>query len=223
MKTYAKFGACSLVAIAASVLWGLGSTWGQDDPAGEESKPRPVTVRGSEKRSEMSGGYGAVGFGSPYSGAFRRGGYGEVAGMSLKVNVPHESLHAIRDAATALSEAEDDEPKTEAQEKLMELLDEYFEQDMQRREEELAKVEERVKRLRELLERRREKKEDIIELQREVLVNEAEGLGFFSGGGQERRLIPATSAAGQTYMISGEPAAAPAEPPVPPARPRPAR
>ncbi|HJQ78331.1 MAG TPA: hypothetical protein VJ828_00170, partial [Lacipirellulaceae bacterium] len=106
----------------------------------------------------------------------------------LKFQMAGDDLREIREAAKAISEAEDDDARDEAQEKLSELLDEYFEQDMNRREEELAAVERRVKQLRALLERRREKKEDIIELQINVLRNEADGLGFFSGdpaGGAE--------------------------------------
>ena len=85
----------------------------------------------------------------------------------------------IRKAAEELSQAEDDDAKAEAEEKLNELLDSYFEEDMEHREQELADVEARVKKLRELMERRREKKQDIIALQMQVLVNEADGLGFF--------------------------------------------
>jgi hypothetical protein len=51
---------------------------------------------------------------------------------------------------------------------------------MDRRASELEKIEKRVSHLREQLERRGNHKPDIIDLQVKVLVNEAEGLGFFS-------------------------------------------
>ena len=50
---------------------------------------------------------------------------------------------------------------------------------MVRREHELTQIEERLTKLRELLERRRKKKQEIIELQTKVALNEAEGLGFY--------------------------------------------
>jgi hypothetical protein len=94
-----------------------------------------------------------------------------------------EMMHRIREAAAALSQAEDEDAREDAEGRLNDLLDEYFEEDMTRREEELANVERRVKELRELLERRRDKKDDIIRLQVEVLRNEADGLGFFGQPG----------------------------------------
>jgi hypothetical protein len=100
--------------------------------------------------------------------------------VAIQGGVP-EKMHAIHEAATALSEAEGDDARSEAKEKLAKLLDEYFESDMERRERELSEVEERVNKLRSTLERRRQKKEDIIDLQIEVLLNEADGLGFFGG------------------------------------------
>jgi hypothetical protein len=92
-----------------------------------------------------------------------------------------DKMHAIHEAASALNEAEGDDARAEAKENLTKLLDEYFEADMERRERELAEVEERVNKLRSTLQRRREKKGDILDLQIEVLLNEADGLGFFGG------------------------------------------
>ncbi len=96
---------------------------------------------------------------------------------------PPDKMHAIREAATALNEAEGDDARSDAKAKMTELLDEFFESDMDRREKELAEVEERVTKLRSTLQRRREKKRDILDLQMEVLLNEADGLGFFGGEG----------------------------------------
>jgi hypothetical protein len=104
-------------------------------------------------------------------------------GMTKKIIMTHgqpETMHRIREAAAAVNDAEEEDAKGQAQERLEQLLDDYFKEDMERREEELANVEERVKQLRELLERRREKKREIVDLQVRVLLNEADGLGFFS-------------------------------------------
>ena len=52
---------------------------------------------------------------------------------------------------------------------------------MVRRGQELAQIEERLTKLRELLDRRRTKKQEILELQAKVALNEADGLGFYDG------------------------------------------
>jgi hypothetical protein len=206
MKTFLTLSICGLAAFAASGLWGQVFDGEEAELTVEaevslepDKKPEPnrrerkVIVTGERVggggygRGEGRGGYG--------------GGYGDMGGGSygrmekgpktvLKLQMAGDDLRAIREAAAALSEAEDDDDRDEAQEKLSELLDEYFEADMNRREEELAAVEKRVKQLRALLERRREKKEDIINLQIDVLRNEADGLGFFSGDAGQGPMTP---------------------------------
>src|SRR5690606_27952737 len=92
---------------------------------------------------------------------------------------PHGVPHEIRDAARMTVDAPNDEEKRQADDKLGALLERYFEEDLERRQEELAKIEERLAKLRELVAKRREKKEEIIDLQRKVALNEAAGLGFY--------------------------------------------
>jgi hypothetical protein len=123
---------------------------------------------------------------------------------------PPDKMHAIREAAKALNEAEGDDARTDAKAKLTELLDEYFEADMERREQELAEVEERVKKLRSTLERRREKKRDILDLYVQVSLNEADGLGLFDSS--------AFGPPGAPFglHIQNAPAMVPVVPPVPP-------
>ena len=171
MKKYSTLTVCGLAVVAASGVWGLHSSMGQDAAAievGETPSARPakakVLVRGSSAVST--------------SGDER---YWKTA--AVKWHGGPEPMHQIREAAAALSAADDDDAREDAERELNELLNEYFEEDMKRREQELAEVEARVKKLRELLERRREKRDDIIRLQIEVLRNEADGLGFFSGEG----------------------------------------
>ena len=127
---------------------------------------------------------------------------------------PPDKMHAIREAATALNEAEGDDARSDAKAKMTELLDEFFESDMERREKELAEVEERVTKLRSTLQRRREKKRDILDLQMEVLLNEADGLGFFGGEGPGRPEGP------WALQLQGPPGY-PQPVPVPPAAPAP--
>jgi hypothetical protein len=106
-----------------------------------------------------------------------------VAGVRKKITalggVP-DVMHEIRAAAAAVNDAEDEESKEQAQERLEDLLDRYFDDDMRRRERELKEIEDRVKKLSALLERRRERRREIVDLQVKVLLSEAEGMGLFS-------------------------------------------
>ena len=79
-----------------------------------------------------------------------------------------------------LLQATTPEEKQQATEALGRLLGEYFDSDMQRRQADLDKVRERVARLEELLSKRQAAKQEIIDLQLKTMVNESEGLGFFS-------------------------------------------
>jgi hypothetical protein len=86
----------------------------------------------------------------------------------------------IRKAAEELRDAKDDDAHEKANAKLRELLDKYFEEDMTRRQKELESIETRLQKLHAQLDRRRAKKQDIIDLQVKMSVNEADGLGFYS-------------------------------------------
>jgi hypothetical protein len=88
---------------------------------------------------------------------------------------------SIRKAADAVRDAKDDEAKAAAEKTLDGILSKYFDEDMARRESELTKIEERLIKLRDLHNRRRAKKQEILELQTKVALNEAEGLGFYDG------------------------------------------
>jgi hypothetical protein len=142
------------------------------------------------------------------------------SGPASAPRLPGGTLVAIdrapdfRQAAAALRDAKDDAAKAAAQTQLTELLNNYFEEDMRRREEELAKIETRLKSLREQAARRREKKSEIVELQIKVLLNEAEGLGFFSEAAEQaaqRRkstgspLLPVEKAFQRGTWISNDP------------------
>ena len=117
----------------------------------------------------------------------------------------------IRAAAEAVRDAKGDDAKAAAQKKLTELLSKVYDDDMVQREKELTQIEERLAKLRELLSRRRTKKQEIIELQSKVALNEAEGLGFYD---DDR---PAKSGASVFYYGGQLPTAAPLAPPAPPA------
>jgi hypothetical protein len=87
---------------------------------------------------------------------------------------------AIRQAAEHLRDAETDEAKTKAEQQLRDLLTKFFNQDLQRRQSELKEMQARLSKLQEQLDRRQTKMDEIIDLQMKVLVNQADGLGFFS-------------------------------------------
>jgi len=131
---------------------------------------------------------------------------------------------AIRKAAEAVRDAKGDEAKSDAQKKLAELLSKCYDDDMVQREHELKQIEERLTKLRELLDRRRTKKQEIIELQTKVALNEAEGLGFYDNERPAKAssfgysLPPVDAAAGTVSVIAApDPAAVPTAPIAPPA------
>lgn len=86
----------------------------------------------------------------------------------------------LRSAADAVQNAKGDEEKATARKKLNELVDKCFDDDMVQRQKELEQLEKRLSQLREQLDRRKNKKSEIVDLQLKVLLNEADGLGFFS-------------------------------------------
>jgi hypothetical protein len=101
--------------------------------------------------------------------------------LMLKFRGADGSKDAIRHSAEKLRDATSDEAKGKAQGELRRLLSEYFEKDMKRRKTDLDEMEKRLGKLRNQLERRQAKMDEIVDLQIKVLINEADGLGFFSG------------------------------------------
>jgi hypothetical protein len=101
---------------------------------------------------------------------FFNGGEGSVPPLGVKI---HEASRAVRDA-------KDDEAREKATKELASALDEYFEEDMKARGKELDNIRARLANLERQLDRRREKKQEIIDLQMKVALNEADGLGFYS-------------------------------------------
>jgi hypothetical protein len=86
----------------------------------------------------------------------------------------------IAAAAGKVRDAENESDKAEATKKLTEVVEKSFEDDLKRREQELAAITERVERLQAQLDRRRGKKQEIVDLQVKVAINDADGLGFYS-------------------------------------------
>jgi hypothetical protein len=99
----------------------------------------------------------------------------------LRFRAEAAPIDAIHAAAAEVRDAKDEDGRKAAQKKLDEALGKYFDEDMVQREKDLKQVEERVTKLRDLLERRRAGKQEIIELEAKVALNQANGLGFYDG------------------------------------------
>jgi murein L,D-transpeptidase YcbB/YkuD len=121
-------------------------------------------------------------------------------------------LEELREAAEKYRDADGEAQKAEQLRRLHDIAAESFEKGMKAREKELADVEARVQKLRTQLERRRAKKEEIIDLQVKVAINEAEGLGFTSQA-PTRILIDPNPVA---YVDFPSADAAPPQPPIAP-------
>jgi hypothetical protein len=92
---------------------------------------------------------------------------------------PIGSLQQIAESAAEIRDAKDEAARAAATKELTNLLDQCFELDMQGRAKELENIAARLQQLQQQLDRRRAKKQEIIDLQVKVAVNEADGLGFF--------------------------------------------
>jgi hypothetical protein len=104
-----------------------------------------------------------------------------------------ELQRAIEQHSAAIRDAANDEQKAAASSELRAALAQHFEEDLKHRQQELDKVAERLEKLRAQLARRREKKDEIVDLQVKVVVNEAEGLGFYrvpSGNDFDQMITP---------------------------------
>lgn len=170
---------------------------------GEKPKANPFAIESDLVRTDIDGMPAGIQVRVPtaFSAAVAAGASDRYGGQ-----VTASVSDSIRKSAEAVRDAKDDEGRKAAQKVLDEQLSKYFDEDMTQRESELAKIEERLTKLRELLERRRTKKQEIIDLQAKVALNEADGLGFYNtehpskslyGGGGGRS---GPSTAGAVYV-----------------------
>ena len=87
----------------------------------------------------------------------------------------------------------EDEAKVTAE--LREALGEYFDRDMEFRQKELVEVKKGLVDMSDCLKRRADAKDEIVDLQLQMIVNEAEGLGFFSDA-DARNILPGVTFGG---------------------------
>ncbi len=157
---------CTLAAIAV-----LGLTWtrAQIPPGGDY---------GGEYMDEGD----IMGYGGGTPGGSRM----PYAPMGYDMGAPGIEPPAARELKARLApvlqrlrNAADDQQKEAIKGQLSSILEDYFDRDLQRRTSEIDAIEQRVQRLREQLEQRQQAKDEILQLQLNVLENEAAGLGFF--------------------------------------------
>jgi hypothetical protein len=96
---------------------------------------------------------------------------------------PEQRLQSAIEAFLQAKESENTEAQAEARKQLATTIENYFDADLQRRQQELEQVEMRVRKLRAQLEQRRAKKQELVDLQMQVILNEADGMRFFGNSG----------------------------------------
>jgi hypothetical protein len=200
---YRAMNLCLTVLITiATGSWTTTSS-GQDDP-NSNSNPAARQEYQIRRADAQLNEYAPGGKASKRYQSYASSGVGERP--VVHVLVPASTT--IRSAADAVLDAKSEEDKGAVQKKLADLLSKYFDDDMSEREKELGKIEERLTKLRELLDRRRTKKQEILDLQAKVALNEAEGLGFYN---TEPQMKGFGSGFGRMMSGSGPLIAVPAE------------
>jgi hypothetical protein len=147
-------------------------------------------ITAQERTHGQQAGAQAGGFGGGGLGGGGLGGGGIGGGPSLQL-FPQQALPAglpalvrshredkVSAAQRKLMEADTDEARQAAEKELREALVAEFDADMQHRAEELEAIKKRVADMEANLEKRTAAKDEIIDLRLEVLLQEAEGLGW---------------------------------------------
>lgn len=127
-------------------------------------------------------------------------------------NFQYSPNYSLLKAAEAVRNAKGDDEEAAARKTLTDVVETAFDEDMAKRKKDLAQLEERLTKLREQLDRRKAKKQDIVDLQIKVLLNEADGLGFTSGSSPA---IDADLKFNGPIYVPGVPVVAPPAPPKP--------
>lgn len=118
-------------------------------------------------------------------------------------------------AIDKLRKAKTDEEKADARKQLSAALGEEFDEYLEHQAKELDRLEAKVKKLRGQWDKRREAKDDLVALRMQTLENEANGLGWPAGGGNNFWMGSSPASFGTTSWKGHFPAMAPTVPPVP--------
>ena len=155
-------------AIAVVLVPNLARGLAQSPPGGGEQE-------GGD--NPYQGGYEESSFDEEYYGDYGSSGAGQMSGPGSE---SRNQLQArLEPMLNRLRKAKEDKQKAAIKDELLKALDGYFEKDLKWRSSEIAAIQERVQRLQDRLDQRREAKDEILQLQLNVLENEAAGLGFF--------------------------------------------
>lgn len=90
------------------------------------------------------------------------------------------ALNGVNEARQNVQRAKSEEDRTNAATDLRKALGEYFDQDMKARQQEIDTINEGLQEMESSLQKRVAAKDDIVDLHLQVLINESNGLGFFS-------------------------------------------
>ncbi|HMP78330.1 MAG TPA: hypothetical protein PKD54_02650 [Pirellulaceae bacterium] len=113
--------------------------------------------------------------------------YGTQAGGSAPF-VYYSSREQASPGVQAYKRAETSEQKAEAREHIRLELEQQYDSFMEDREKEITQLEVRIAKLRDQLARRREAKSRMVELKLEMVVSQADGLGWPEQGGGDHRV-----------------------------------
>ena len=89
------------------------------------------------------------------------------------------AMSRVSDGQKKLQIAKSEEDQKKATSELRNALNEYFDVDMKARQQEIDTINAGLKKMEDGLQKRADAKDDIVDLQLQIIVNEAEGLGFF--------------------------------------------
>ena len=133
--------------------------------------PRPqASAAGAEVHGATEGAYGS------------RMADGTSGMMAGEVDPITAALSRVKwQVRLRLQGAGSQEDESEVMTELREALGEYFDRDMESRQKELGEIKKGLADMSDCLKRRDRAKNEIVDLQLQMIVNEAEGLGFFNG------------------------------------------
>ncbi len=162
-----------------------------DQPVSDQDLPNPQpSVNSGRRGGEMYGGRGGEGEGmyggrsgmgeGMYGG---EGGYGMGRSRGRQFGPEREARNRLLKAQQLLAKAEGEKAKQEAITEMREALGAYFDADLDRRQSELDAIRKRVAEMEFKLQKRVDGREKIIALRLQVILNDADGLGW-SGDAQ---------------------------------------
>lgn len=103
----------------------------------------------------------------------------ELGPSKPKVNPLKTAMDTVNTMLQKLRSANSEESRTKATSELRKALSNYFDLDLKARQQEIDKINAGLKKMQAGLQKRAEAKDNIVDLQLQIIVNEAEGLGFF--------------------------------------------